>query len=110
MEEYDLDDSVEVSVGNSGSRKRQKGLGQAEAVHSNLVAHSNLAEVITESLMFKCSEIMPADIKVFRDKLFAIPNKTVQDQFISLHVDPIPIARKRANSGVRKQQSFILSS
>lgn len=103
MENYNLDDSVSVSEGNVGSRKKSKKQTKRDLAKKNRYTASGLGIFIPctikhNSNKFKCSEIRPADVKLFREKLYLVPDKIVQDNFIALHVQPNAVKRRRPSN------------
>ncbi|KAG8271009.1 hypothetical protein J6590_072545 [Homalodisca vitripennis] len=96
-----LVDGVMVSIGNSGTRKRQASGGKRkEAKRKRYSAPSGSNVYIPckhSTKTLSCSDIRPNDVKKLRDKLYKVPEKLRQDSILSSLVVTKNVKRRRPN-------------
>lgn len=110
FEMYEAEEDTSSSSFNTGiskshtSRKRKKGdlttkqkVKEAKTKRYSAPTDSNLFESCPHSTKrFRCSQILPVDAKSLRDELYKVPDKTLQDIFVSRLVQINQVKRRRS--------------
>lgn len=105
----EIDDTfVSVGDGNDGSRKKTINPRKREVEKRKRLSqpkgYNTFSSCLHSSSRFSCKSFTPNDCSFVRSKLFSVPDKVAQDNFISSLVSLKPVKRRRPRPKSNKQR------